>query len=206
MFSIREYNSEFLHTNPSKKNTTVCWSVVEFKANSRYIRACCNLDCWVSAGGECGGINKVKIARVCPRINNWDGNSDVLMKLFIFAYRLLIQTSWTDKYSICPNTPLQHVLSSNTLKSTTSRNAFPSTFLRPRPNLPLRYKHHAQLTSSKTTTGIKPPKSVDMGMLKPYNRFVSIPAHSSSVVQGPRYTGPFLIPLFVYKYSTPNEF
>lgn len=124
MFSIRKYNSEFLHTNPSKKNTTVCWSVVEFKASSRYIRACCNLDCWVSAGGECGGINKVKIARVCPRINNWDGNSDVLMKLFIFAYRLLIQTSWTDKYSICPNTPLQHVLSSNTLKSTTSRNAF----------------------------------------------------------------------------------
>jgi len=105
MFSIREYNSEFLHTNPSKKNTTVCRSVVEFKVSSRYIRACCNLDCWVSAGGECGGINKVKIARVCPRINNWDGNSDVLMKLFIFAYRLLIQTSWTDKYSICPNTP-----------------------------------------------------------------------------------------------------
>lgn len=56
MFSIREYNSEFLHTNPSKKNTTVCRSVGEFKASSRYIRACYNVDCWVSADGECGGV------------------------------------------------------------------------------------------------------------------------------------------------------
>lgn len=56
MFSIREYNSGFVCRNSSKKNTTVCRSVGEFKASSRYIRACYNVDCWVSADGECGGV------------------------------------------------------------------------------------------------------------------------------------------------------